>query len=347
LAVRKTVTRLSNEQILDAEMALGKLDGRATLLKAAEYYTDNFKVPSSTNLLSGSVDSFLEERTKPRSTFYVRPRSLKQCRSVWSQFKGYISALHGGDIPVHEITRAMIVGFLERTDDPKTFNNWHSELNRFFDFCLDQDRMWVTQNWVATIKRARISDTSAPEVLSLQKVRDLLTYVATFPGTGKRRPGKPGQLAPYFALALFAGIRTDDDGELVKIAKSPDAFTKIIDLRTKVIRVPPIISKTGQLRPIKIRPCLDAWLKAFPGPILPTGYDKDIAYVRKKFSIGRDVLRHTWYSMNVIAFRSVADAALEGGSSEAIVRKHYLNMAHHTEEEAKQFWEIFPPPSAA
>ncbi len=343
LKVRRTITRLSNESIRDAELALAKLTGRATLLRAAEYFVQNFREPSTANLLSTAVEAFLLERVKPRSTFYVRPRSMKQCRSVWNQFKAFISTYHGGDIPVHEITRAMISGFLERTDNPKTFSNWHSELKRFFEFCLDPDRVWATQNPLTSISRPRISATRIPEVLSLKRVQEIMRFVATFPGSSKRKPGVPGQLAPYFALALFAGIRTDDDGELMKIARSPDAADKILDLRTKNIRIPPHISKTGQFRAVKIRPCLEAWLSTYSGPILPTNHDKDIAYVRKKFAIGRDVLRHTWYSMKVIAFRSVAEAALEGGSTESVVHSHYLNMAQHTEEEAHAFWKIMPP----
>ena len=51
-------------------------------------------------------------------------------------------------------------------------------------------------------------------------------------------------------------------------------------------------------------------------------------------------MRHTYISMTVGAFRSVGDAALQAGNSEAIIRKHYLDLK--SVEEADEFWRIVP-----
>jgi hypothetical protein len=51
-------------------------------------------------------------------------------------------------------------------------------------------------------------------------------------------------------------------------------------------------------------------------------------------------MRHTYISLTVGAFRSVGDAALQAGNSEAIIRKHYLDMK--SVEEADSFWSIVP-----
>ena len=44
--------------------------------------------------------------------------------------------------------------------------------------------------------------------------------------------------------------------------------------------------------------------------------------------------------MTVGAFRSVGDASLQAGNSEAVIRKHYLDLK--SVEEADQFWHIVP-----
>jgi hypothetical protein len=44
--------------------------------------------------------------------------------------------------------------------------------------------------------------------------------------------------------------------------------------------------------------------------------------------------------MTVGAFRSVGDASLQAGNSEAVIRKHYLDLK--STEEAEQFWKIVP-----
>ncbi len=48
----------------------------------------------------------------------------------------------------------------------------------------------------------------------------------------------------------------------------------------------------------------------------------------------------TFISMHVGKFRSMGDAALQAGNSEAIIRKHYLDLK--STEEAGQFFAILP-----
>jgi len=51
-------------------------------------------------------------------------------------------------------------------------------------------------------------------------------------------------------------------------------------------------------------------------------------------------MRHTFISMTVGAFCSVGDASLQAGNSEAVIRKHYLDLK--SVEEADAFWMIVP-----
>jgi hypothetical protein len=62
--------------------------------------------------------------------------------------------------------------------------------------------------------------------------------------------------------------------------------------------------------------------------------------VRAQFKLTHDILRHTFFSMHIAAFESVGRAALEGGNTEGIIRRHYLNMT--SAGEGKRFWEIQP-----
>jgi hypothetical protein len=52
-------------------------------------------------------------------------------------------------------------------------------------------------------------------------------------------------------------------------------------------------------------------------------------------------LRHSFFSYVVAAEKSVERAALEGGNTESILRRHYLNLANT--DEAQDFWRIVPP----
>jgi len=98
----------------------------------------------------------------------------------------------------------------------------------------------------------------------------------------------------------------------------------LIDLERGVIHVKPEISKTGQYRQIIIRPALKAFLLRYGLDILPANGVRHVKSIRRTFQLGHDVLRHTFFSMHVAAFKSVGEAALEGGNTEQVLKKHYL-----------------------
>ena len=83
-------------------------------------------------------------------------------------------------------------------------------------------------------------------------------------------------------------------------------------------------------------------MKRYPGEILPAKSELDLTAIRKELQLTHDVLRHTFISMHIGAFKSFADAALESGNSEKIIRDHYLNVV--PAGQAKAFWKIGPNP---
>ena len=141
---------------------------------------------------------------------------------------------------------------------------------------------------------------------------------------------------PFFAIALLAGVRPGNQGELEKLANHPE----LVDLDNGVIRITAAISKTRKARQGKIRPNLLKWLRRYPGPLLPTNAHNEIVEVRKHFKLSHDVLRHTFISSHVMAFGSFAETAIEAGNSESIIRNHYFNAV--TKAQAKAFWRIEP-----
>ena len=132
-----------------------------------------------------------------------------------------------------------------------------------------------------------------PEVLSVKQCVELMRHVEQF---------QAGNLVPYFALALFAGLRPSIvEGEIFKISRLQNP-AKVIDLDLGVIRLTPEISKTKDVRQVKIRPNLNQWLLNYPFadyPLWTPGMKPLVTEVRKKFALTDDVLRHTFISMHV------------------------------------------------
>lgn len=156
-----------------------------------------------------------------------------------------------------------------------------------------------------------------------------MTFLETYEG---------GALVPYFALGLFAGVRPCfRDGEMSRL--QPES----INLDTGVIHIEPEVSKVRMKRLIRIQPNLAAWLRTYPlkrYPLVPGNMEKLHRFVYPKFELSHDVLRHTFISMFVGKFRSIAEAALQAGNSEEIIRRHYLDLK--SQAEAEQFFGILP-----
>ncbi len=170
--------------------------------------------------------------------------------------------------------------------------------------------------------------------LSPSKATELMRHVENLDG---------GRYVPFFALCLFAGIRPClRTGEILRL-KPED-----VNLETGIIFVSADVSKVREPRKVTIQPNLAAWLKAYPPaddfPIVPKNLQHVRARIAKAYGLSHDIMRHTFISMFVAKFRSIGEAAIQAGNSEAIIRKHYLDMKSQTEAEA--FYAIMPKKTA-
>ena len=308
-------------------------DLRAAARKAAEDAED---VPSLLRrklapALRAAVAKARDEIENPR-----RPSNRALAAAV-------VARVPGAKVPaVHEIGTGDVETFLRglRAKDGtsaasrKTWNNARADLHTFLAWCADKQRRWCAENPASAVPKFKLGR-GVPQVLTLAQTRELLDYAAGYEG---------GAMAKYFALALFAGLRTGPDGELLKLAHHAER-AKFIDLARGVIHIQPEVSKTHQYRQTTIRPALHQWLTRFEGDIWPANADRMVKHIRARFALAHDVLRHSFFSYLVGAEGSVERAALEGGNTESILRRHYLNLA--TRNEAADFWQILPPVAKA
>jgi hypothetical protein len=329
--IRARNTRLSAEQIAEAELAIGRL-GSKSLSLAVEWFLATYKPPVTAMAIEAAVEAFLEAKAP-----HIRPLALRDYRVTLNSFQAAFPARK-----VHTLTTADIQGFLaNRGVGKKRLNNLRGDLNAFFVFCQAAPREWTRENPVKPIQKYRIAR-GIPEVISADTAARLMAYVESYTG-GPRTKQPPGFLAPYFALCLFAGLRPSvPDGEACKLGLQANPG-RLIDQELGVIRITPEVAKTNSVRQITIQPYLAEWLVRYPlakFPIVPTNAKRWITAVRMKFGIGDDVLRHVYISNHVAMFKSLGAAALEAGSSETMIRRHYLNLV--SEADANKFWSIAP-----
>jgi integrase len=140
----------------------------------------------------------------------------------------------------------------------------------------------------------------------------------------------------WFALCLFAGLRPSEAQRL---------DWSDIDLDRNEIFVSAEVSKTPYERYVKLQPNLIEWLLPFRQKSGQVHYSES-AYRRARKQAGiewsHDVMRHTFGTMHLAAFRNAGDTAEQMGhrSSTVMLFSHYRRAVR--QEDAERFWDIRP-----
>jgi hypothetical protein len=319
-------TCLTVEQLREAEGAFQRLAGRTrSLAFYLDYALANYRDPLREKTVADAAKEYLA----------LREADHKQGNLSHRQFTSFRCELRALQTlypkqSVAEITPAALTDFFKRGQvSKKSYNNRRGLVGAFFKHCVLQD--WLAASPIHKVPYYRgigHRRGSAPTLTAAQ-CAEIMEWAET---------NHDGALVPFIALCLFAGIRPDlYHGEISKLEP------KDVRLDTGVILIEPEVSKVRMKRAITIQPNLAAWLRAYPledFPIMPRGFRRLRLKFRNHFNLSHDVLRHTFISMFVGKFRSLGDAALQAGNSEAIIRKHYLDLK--SPAEANEFFGILP-----
>ena len=323
-SVRPTVTRLTEDQLQEAEAIIRRLAGRSHPQSVyREYAFANYRELVMQNPLADVIAAYFATRGHEREQDLISKPHLT--RMKWDLDR---PQKHFPGATVAELTGARLLGYFEaRRAAIKTYNNRRGIVSTFLKFALQRD--WITDNPLLKIPPRRIRRRRGGAItFTAQQAKDLMAFVEQH-HTGA---------VPFFALCLFAGIRPClRTGEILRL-KSEHVKTA-----AGVIRIDGEVSKVREPRMVTIQPNLAAWLKAYQldrFPIIPANLQHIREKVAVEFPLTHDVMRHTFISMFVGKFRSMGEAALQAGNSEGIIRRHYLDLK--SPEEAEQFFGIWP-----
>ena len=371
--IRLVPTGLNQEQVQEAELAFTRLEAldalrgqdgatvKPSLIAAVEHYLAHLRTIHAVERVP-MLQALAACLADKEASGVLRHRSALQLKSSVKLFTVWLARLErytaesinpAWSPAVADITTADVVVYLASlrskaglTAAPKTVNNSRADLRGFFAWCIGQERdiflagcarRWHTSNPAADTPKKTVP-TGSPHILSVEESTAFMIRLE------KDWPA----YVPFFAVALFAGIRPGENGELHKLARhenlrkpSKEAGGRPqFDLDRRVITIPPSIAKTGRKRVVPVADNLAAWLTTYSGPFLPVGFQAGLETIRKVCQLSHDVLRHSFISYRVTASGSKAKTALEAGNSEGVIDRHYLNLP--SEAEAAAFWQIMP-----
>ena len=323
--VRAAITRLTDEQLHEAEAMFQRLAGRPQPLS---FYVDfalaNYREPEKQKPLTEAVAEYVAAK---EHEFAQGQLSVPQLTRIRCDLKRLQK--HFGGVTVAELTVPNLLAYLELGRPAlKTYNNRRGIVSTFFKFAFH--RGWVIENPIAKVPHHRIRRKRGSAVtLTAARAAEFMEKMETFEG---------GRWVPYFALCLFAGIRPSVPGGEITRLKPED-----VNLETGLISISAEVSKVREPRKVAIHPNLVAWLRAYPLKkfriIVPNGQQRR-SRIAQEHGLTHDVLRHSFISFFVAKYRSIGEAAIQAGNSEGIIRRHYLDLK--SPEEAEQFFSILP-----
>jgi hypothetical protein len=294
-------TTLSETQLRECEAAVARLAGHYTISEAVQYLLQHHRDPSVVVPLADAIAQFADAKRGNE-----RDNSLAQYLNTLNRFERYAN-----NPAVHEITTQQVDDFIGtyrakggvNPAAPKTQDEVRGHIATLLAWCIEKPQRYITANAATDVKMYRI-DRGDVHILSVETCEALMRHIEAF---------NEGELVPYFAIALLAGIRASYEGELSKLAKKQNA----INLDNDVILITPDVSKVRDARQVTIQPNLHKWLSRYPGEIFPPGWRRNISSIRKQFDLNkpeaRDILRHSFISNHVMAFGSFAATAIESG----------------------------------
>lgn len=322
--LNSVITPLTEAQVREAETLFRRVDthGRS-LAFCVDYTFANYRDRSAQKPLTEAVTDYLARKRQEQAQDMISAPHLvrieRDLKRLQKHFPGAV---------LTDLAGAKLVGYFEARDASlKTYNNRRGVVSTFLKYALQRE--WITDNPLVRIPSLRIRRRRVgAATLTAQQAQDMMAFVE------EQHPSA----VPFFVLCLFVGIRPClRTGEITRLR--PEHFK----LDEALLRVGGEVSKVREPRNVTLQSNVVAWLKAYPlekFPILPKNLQHTREKVVAKFNLTHDILRHTFISMFVAKFRSLGEAALQAGNSEAIIRKHYLDLKG--KEEAEQFWNIRP-----
>jgi len=282
-----------------------------TIKEVWDTYRSNY-LGKSGLLLPEAIEEFLANKSKTG----LRPKYEAEIKRTFRRFVDEI-----GRKPISHISHIEVQAWLEKFESLSTRKTMQGRVSVLFSWAKRQG--YINQNPFERIETVRINQAD-PEILTVKQCQTLIQAT---------RQADPGFL-PYFALALFEGIRPEECARL---------SAKDIDLEREQVTISGEAAKTRNRRIVPLLPPALSILSECPKTRWfdwQTNFRRRRDALRKAAKLKKwpkDVLRHTAAS-HFYNIYGMDEATKALGHSAAIMLRHYRAM--QTKEETKTWLKI-------
>ncbi len=313
-----SLTGLSDAQRADVLAALRVLDGTKGSLEGSVRFWKKHAAPANARTCSEVLNELLQSA-----------RMANRRERTISELEGKLGAFCGsfGKEQVASITTSDISTWLDkRTGElaPRSRAAYRQSLNRFFSFAAR--RNYRDGNPVLAIEKPTI-EAPPPEVFTPREVMRLLVAAQR----------TDAAMIPYYALGLFAGLRTENE------LRGMD--WRRIDVAARTIEVTAASAKKRRQRYVDMADNLLEWIlphRRESGPIHYSRLKHRAIVAKARLIWTRNVMRHSFASYHLAAHNDAAKTALALGHPHGVevLFSHYRKMVRS--DVAAKFWKISP-----
>jgi integrase len=289
-----------------------------TIAEAVEFYLKHLQTERGSVPVPQAVQELISNR---RDAGF----SMRYCGDLKSRLGRFAKAF--AERTVATIATKEIEAWLESLGvAPVTRNTYRRDVRTLFSFCTK--RNYCAENPATAATRAKEPSRDV-EVLTVEDTRLLLA--ASSP-----------ELLPYWAIGLFAGLRSS---EILNLQWADVDFGDgLITVRS---------AKTGRKRFVKMQRNLLAWLAPYrmkAGAVVASiNFRKQSEADRAAAGLGErwpsNAARHSFGSYWLAQFNDINALALQMGNSPTVIEKHYKRAVKP--KEAHRYWQIMPSAGAA
>jgi len=331
---------LDLQVVHDAAGAVPVLDGKASLTDAARFYMDRHFPDGGNRTVDELVEDYFKSRVdagrRPATLTDIRarlgcavPRNIERKGGGVLRLKPSGFACDFAGVPVSHVSTMDLEAWLAKASKgkaPSTRAGLRVHLVGLFNFA--KERSLIKENPAEAIITGKTSKSAKkrPYVMPVEDVEKVMRYAAA----------NAPESVPYFALALFAGIRPN--GELARLSWAD------IDFKRREIDIKSEVSKTGDERFIEMSDNLVAWLLPHRKTSGPINTARGAAgRVRRKSGVrwAPDCMRHSFGSYHMAEHENAGKTALQMGHRKIDTTfEHYRRAVR--KEDAVAFWAIAP-----
>jgi integrase len=290
-----------------------------TLTKVTDLWLGQNDWRTKSVLVWDALVEYFAELDRQVAAGEIRKRHHDDLKRITKKLLADFAKFHVCDLRADVLNKWLITQPVSAT----TRNNIRLRLSKFFKYA--RKKLWIEENPIDEVDKAKIQRTKEPCIYTPEQARSILLHA-------------DHDLVPFFAIGLFAGLRTSEIERL---------DWNNVDFRKRHIKIAAANTKTAQKRFVPMSDNLVAWLAPYAqaqGQVAPHCDEPRRKGVRDRAGIPAkgmaNAARHSYCSYNFAVNKELGECAKAAGNSPTVFLANYNHLVE--ESEGERYFAIRP-----